>query len=87
MQWYDKIPLKFDNSGDEDKFKVAGCRVVPGAFVRSRAYIAKRVLIMPSFVNIGAYIDKGTMIDTFVSVGSCAQIDKIYHISGGVGIG
>jgi len=83
---FDKVPLKFDAWG-EDKFKDAGFRVVPGAVARRGAYIAKGVVLMPSFVNIGAYIGEGTMVDTWATVGSCAQIGKNVHISGGAGIG
>lgn len=84
--WYDKVPSKFQG-WDADSFKKAGFRAVPGCFVRRSAYIAKGVVLMPSFVNVGAYIDEGTMIDTWSTVGSCAQIGKNCHISGGVGIG
>jgi 2,3,4,5-tetrahydropyridine-2-carboxylate N-succinyltransferase len=86
MKYYDKIPLKFAHFCEED-FKTAKFRVVPGCVVRIGAYIAKGVVLMPSFVNIGAYIGENTMIDTWSSVGSCAQIGKNCHISGGVGIG
>ena len=83
---YDKVPLKFAG-WDEARFKAAGVRVVPGAVVRRSAYIAKGVVLMPSFVNLGAHIGEGTMIDTWATVGSCAQIGKNVHISGGAGIG
>ena len=83
---YDKVPLKFDGWND-DHFRNAGFRVVPGAVARRSAYIAKGVVLMPSFVNLGAYIDEGTMVDTWATVGSCAQIGKNVHISGGAGIG
>ncbi len=83
---YDKVPLKFDGWG-ENRFKEAGFRAVPGAVVRRSAYIARNVVLMPSFVNVGARVDEGTMIDTWATVGSCAQIGKNVHISGGVGIG
>lgn len=83
---YDKVPLKFDGWG-ENRFKDAGIRVVPGAVVRRSAYIAKGVVLMPSFVNLGAYVGEGTMVDTWATVGSCAQIGKGVHISGGAGIG
>ena len=83
---YDKVPLKFDGWG-EDMFKAAGFRVVPGAVARRGAHIAKGVVLMPSFVNIGAYVGEGTMVDTWATVGSCAQIGKNVHISGGAGIG
>jgi 2,3,4,5-tetrahydropyridine-2-carboxylate N-succinyltransferase len=84
--WYDKIPSKFQY-WDEEHFRTAGFRAVPSAVVRHSAYIAKGAVLMPSFVNIGAYVDEGTMIDTWSTVGSCAQIGKNCHISGGVGIG
>ena len=83
---FDKVPLKF-TGWDEDRFRDAGIRVVPGAVVRQSAYIAKGVVLMPSFVNLGAYVGEGTMIDTWATVGSCAQIGKGVHISGGAGIG
>lgn len=84
--WYDKIPPQFSNE-DEDKIKKSGVRVVPGAFIRSGSHIGKGVVIMPSFINIGANISEGSMIDTWSTVGSCAYIGKNCHISGGVGIG
>jgi len=84
--WFDKVPLKFPNWTDED-FQNAGLRVVPGSFVRFGAYLAKGVVLMPSFVNIGAYVGSNTMIDTWATVGSCAQIGSNCHISGGTGIG
>ncbi|MDR2856433.1 MAG: 2,3,4,5-tetrahydropyridine-2,6-dicarboxylate N-succinyltransferase [Novosphingobium sp.] len=83
---FDKVPLKFAGWG-ESRFREAGFRVVPGAVARRGAYIAKGVVLMPSFVNIGAWIGEGTMIDTWATVGSCAQIGKGVHISGGAGIG
>jgi 2,3,4,5-tetrahydropyridine-2-carboxylate N-succinyltransferase len=83
---YDKVPLKFAGWG-ENRFKEAGFRVVPGAVVRSGAHISKGVVLMPSFVNIGAYVGENTMIDTWATVGSCAQIGANVHISGGAGIG
>ena len=83
---FDKVPLKFDGWG-ENRFREAGIRVVPGAVVRRSAFIAKGVVLMPSFVNLGAHIGEGTMIDTWATVGSCAQIGKGVHISGGAGIG
>jgi len=83
---YDKVPSKFAGWG-ENRFRDAGFRVVPGAVARRGSYIAKGVVLMPSFVNIGAYVDEGTMVDTWVTVGSCAQIGKHVHLSGGVGIG
>ena len=84
--WFDKVPLKF-SGWNEERFKAAGFRAVPGSIVRRSAYIAPGVVLMPSFVNVGAYIDRGTMIDTWATVGSCAQIGKNVHISGGAGIG
>jgi len=80
---YDKVPSKFTNFD----FSSGGFRVVPPAAARRGAFIAKNVVLMPSFVNIGAYIDEGTMVDTWATVGSCAQIGKNVHLSGGVGIG
>ncbi|TKT71627.1 2,3,4,5-tetrahydropyridine-2,6-dicarboxylate N-succinyltransferase [Afipia massiliensis] len=85
-QWWDKVPSKFADWG-ENRFREAGFRAVPGAIVRRSAHIAKNVVLMPSFVNLGAYVDEATMIDTWSTVGSCAQIGKRVHISGGVGIG
>lgn len=83
---YDKVPLKFAGWG-ENRFRDAGFRVVPGAVVRRGAHISKGVVLMPSFVNIGAYVGENTMIDTWATVGSCAQIGANVHISGGAGIG
>ena len=80
------MPSKFVGWG-ENRFREAGFRAVPGAVVRRSAYIAKGVILMPSFVNVGAYVDENTMVDTWVTVGSCAQIGKNVHLSGGVGIG
>tara|TARA_R110000824_G_scaffold118960_14_gene272297 strand:- start:433173 stop:434030 length:858 start_codon:yes stop_codon:yes gene_type:complete len=85
-QWWDKVPSKFEGWG-EAEFRKAGFRAVPGAVVRRSAYVAPNVVLMPSFVNLGAYVDEGTMVDTWVTVGSCAQIGKNCHLSGGVGIG
>ncbi|MCP9628047.1 2,3,4,5-tetrahydropyridine-2,6-dicarboxylate N-succinyltransferase [Rhodopseudomonas palustris] len=84
--WWDKVPSKFEGWG-ENRFREAGFRSVPGAIVRRSAFIAKNVVLMPSFVNLGAYVDEATMVDTWSTVGSCAQIGKRVHISGGVGIG
>src|SRR5207237_7981043 len=84
--WWDKVPSKFDGCG-ENRFRDAGFRAVPGAIVRRSAYIAPGVVLMPSFVNLGAYVDRDTMVDTWATVGSCAQIGKKCHISGGAGIG
>lgn len=85
-QFYDKIPLKFQDKVAAD-YQDLGLRIVPPAIARQGAFIGKRCILMPSYVNIGAYIDEGTMIDTWATVGSCAQIGKNVHISGGVGIG
>ena len=84
--WWDKVPTKFEG-WDDERFKAAGFRTVPGSVVRRSAYIAPNVILMPSFVNLGAYVDSGTMVDTWATVGSCAQIGKNCHISGGAGIG
>ena len=83
---YDKVPSKF-GGWDADRFRKAGFRVVPGAVARHGSYVGKNVILMPSFVNIGARVDDGTMVDTWATVGSCAQIGKNVHLSGGVGIG
>ena len=83
---YDKVPSKFAG-WDESRFRQAGFRVVPGSVARHGSHIAKNVVLMPSFVNIGARVDEGTMVDTWATVGSCAQIGKNVHLSGGVGIG
>ena len=85
-RWWDKVPSKFEGWG-ENRFREAGFRAVPGAVVRKSAHIAKGVILMPSFVNLGANVGEGTMVDTWVTVGSCAQIGKHVHLSGGVGIG
>jgi 2,3,4,5-tetrahydropyridine-2,6-dicarboxylate N-succinyltransferase len=84
--WFDKVPSKFAG-WSENRFREAGFRAVPGAIVRHSAHIARNVVLMPSFVNLGAHVDEGTMVDTWVTVGSCAQIGKNVHLSGGVGIG
>ena len=84
--WWDKVPTKFTKWKAKD-FKEAGFRIVPGAVVRRSAYIAPGVVLMPSFVNVGAYVGAGTMVDTWATVGSCAQIGRNCHLSGGVGIG
>ena len=83
---FDKVPSKF-SGWDDARFRTAGFRVVPGAIVRRGAHIAANAVLMPSFVNIGAYVGEGTMVDTWATVGSCAQIGKNVHISGGTGIG
>lgn len=84
--WFDKIDLKFKNWSEDDFIK-ANIRSVPGAFVREGSFISPTAILMPCFINVGAYIGEGTMIDTWSTVGSCAQIGKNCHISGGVGIG
>ena len=84
--WWDKVPSKFEGWG-ENQFRAAGIRAVPNAVVRRSAYIAPNAILMPSFVNLGAYVGEGTMVDTWAGVGSCAQIGKHVHLSGGVGIG
>jgi 2,3,4,5-tetrahydropyridine-2-carboxylate N-succinyltransferase len=85
-RFYDKVPLKYANY-DEQRFAAEGVRVVPDAIVRRGAYVAPDVVLMPSYVNIGANIDSGSMVDTWATVGSCAQIGRNVHLSGGVGIG
>ncbi len=84
--WFDKVPSKFAGWGD-DVFRAAGFRAVPGAIVRRGSYIGKNVVLMPCFVNIGAHVGDNTMVDTWATVGSCAQIGANVHLSGGVGIG
>jgi 2,3,4,5-tetrahydropyridine-2-carboxylate N-succinyltransferase len=84
--WWDKVPSKFEGWG-ENRFREAGFRAVPNCIVRHSAYIAPGVILMPSFVNLGARVDSGTMVDTWATVGSCAQIGKNVHLSGGAGIG
>ncbi len=84
--WWDKVPSKWQD-WDENRWRAAGFRAVPGSIVRRSAYIAPGVVLMPSFVNIGAYVDEGSMVDGWATVGSCAQIGKNVHLSGGVGIG
>jgi 2,3,4,5-tetrahydropyridine-2-carboxylate N-succinyltransferase len=84
--WWDKVPSKF-SGWKPAQFKKAGFRAVPGAIVRRGAFIAPGVVLMPSFVNLGAYVGENTMVDTWATVGSCAQIGKNVHISGGAGIG
>jgi 2,3,4,5-tetrahydropyridine-2,6-dicarboxylate N-succinyltransferase len=83
---FDKVPSKFAGWGDS-RFRDAGFRVVPGAVARRGSHIGRNVVLMPSFVNIGARVDDGTMVDSWATVGSCAQIGKNVHLSGGVGIG
>jgi 2,3,4,5-tetrahydropyridine-2-carboxylate N-succinyltransferase len=84
--WWDKVPSKFAGWG-ANRFREAGFRAVPGAIVRHSAFIGRGVVLMPSFVNLGAHIAEGTMVDTWATVGSCAQIGRNVHLSGGVGIG
>ncbi len=86
VHWFDKVDQKTAGWND-DQFRQAGFRAVPGSFARHASYIAPDVVLMPSFVNIGAFVDEGTMVDTWATIGSCAQIGKRCHISGGVGIG
>ena len=85
-QYFDKVPPKFADYTEED-FKAGGFRVAPNAIVRRGSFIGKNAVLMPSYVNIGAYVGEGTMVDTWATVGSCAQIGKNVHLSGGVGIG
>ena len=84
--WWDKVPSKFDGWGAAE-FRAAGFRAVPGAIARRSAFIAKGAVLMPSFVNLGAHVGENTMVDSWVTVGSCAQIGANVHLSGGVGIG
>ncbi len=84
--FWDKVEARFAGF-DEAKFRAAGVRVVPGAVARRGSYLGRDVVLMPSFVNIGAHVGEGTMVDTWATVGSCAQIGKHCHLSGGVGIG
>jgi 2,3,4,5-tetrahydropyridine-2-carboxylate N-succinyltransferase len=85
-RFYDKVPLKYGQATEAD-LREGGVRVVPHAVVRRGSYIARNVVLMPSYVNIGAYVGSGTMVDTWATVGSCAQIGRNVHLSGGVGIG
>jgi len=84
--FYDKVPLRYAGA-DEAAFSAVGARIVPGAVVRRGAHLGRNVVVMPSFVNIGAYVGEGTMVDTWATVGSCAQIGRNVHLSGGAGIG
>jgi len=84
--FWDKVPTRFEGF-DEAAFRQLGARIVPGAVVRRGAYLGKDVVLMPSFINIGAHVGAGTMVDTWATVGSCAQIGARCHLSGGVGIG
>jgi 2,3,4,5-tetrahydropyridine-2,6-dicarboxylate N-succinyltransferase len=85
-RFYDKVPLKYSQH-DAERFRDEGVRVVPPAVVRRGAHISRNVVLMPSYVNIGAHVGEGTMVDTWATVGSCAQIGRNVHLSGGVGIG
>jgi 2,3,4,5-tetrahydropyridine-2-carboxylate N-succinyltransferase len=84
-QW-DKVPLK-NSAWSEIQFEAAGFRAVPGSIIRRGAFIDRNVVLMPSFINVGAHVGEGTMVDTWVTIGSCAQVGRHCHISGGVGIG
>ncbi len=86
LAFFDKVPTKFAGQSEAD-LRAGGVRVVPPAVARRGSYLAKDVVLMPSYVNIGAYVDEATMVDTWATVGSCAQIGKKVHLSGGVGIG
>jgi 2,3,4,5-tetrahydropyridine-2,6-dicarboxylate N-succinyltransferase len=86
LGFFDKVAPKFSHL-DEAAMRASGVRVVPPAVARRGSYIAKNVVLMPSYVNIGAYVGEGTMVDTWATVGSCAQIGSNVHLSGGVGIG
>jgi 2,3,4,5-tetrahydropyridine-2-carboxylate N-succinyltransferase len=86
FRWFDKLPLKHE-AYDAARFRSDGARIVPGAIVRAGAYVARDAVLMPSFVNVGAYVGDGTMVDTWATVGSCAQVGRNVHLSGGVGIG
>lgn len=86
MAAFDKVPLRFADA-DEATFRNAGARVVPGALVRRGAFVGKDAVLMPSYLNIGAHVGADTMVDTWATVGSCAQIGARVHLSGGVGIG
>ena len=84
--WWDEVPSKFEG-WSEKEFRDAGFRAVPGAIVRRSAFVGKGVVLMPCFVNVGAYVDANTMVDTWATIGSCAQVGRNCHISGGTGIG
>ena len=86
LNFYDKVPTKYAGMSEAD-IAATGVRVVPPAVARRGSYVAKGAILMPSYVNIGAYVGEGTMVDTWATVGSCAQIGKNVHLSGGVGIG
>lgn len=84
--YYDRVPPRFHEYSESD-FKAVGARVTPGAIVRRGTFIGRNVVLMPSFINIGASVGEGSMIDTWATVGSCAQVGRNVHISGGVGLG
>ena len=84
--WFDKVPSKFEG-WDDARFRAAGFRAVPGCMVRRSAFVAPGAVLMPCFINLGAHVGEGTMVDTWSTVGSCAQIGRNVHLSGGVGIG
>lgn len=86
IRYFDKVPTKFERYSHED-FEQGGFRVVPSAVARHGSFVARNAVLMPSYVNIGAYVGENTMVDTWATVGSCAQIGKNVHLSGGVGIG
>jgi 2,3,4,5-tetrahydropyridine-2-carboxylate N-succinyltransferase len=86
LRFFDKLPLKYRNY-DAAGFRADGTRVVPGAIVRAGAHVGRDAVLMPCFVNAGAWIGAGSMVDTWATVGSCAQIGRNVHLSGGVGIG
>jgi 2,3,4,5-tetrahydropyridine-2-carboxylate N-succinyltransferase len=86
FRWFDKVPLKHEGYAAE-RFRSDGARIVPGAIVRAGAFVGRDAVLMPSFVNVGAYVGEGTMVDTWATVGSCAQVGRNVHLSGGVGIG
>src|SRR5574343_1805641 len=86
VRFFDKVDTKFEG-WTEEQFRQGGFRVVPGTIARKGSFVAKNAVLMPSYVNIGAYVGEGTIVDTWVTVGSCAQIGKNVHLSGGVGIG
>jgi 2,3,4,5-tetrahydropyridine-2-carboxylate N-succinyltransferase len=86
QNYYDKLPLRFADAS-RDQFRAVGARVVPGALVRRGAHIGRDAVLMPCYVNIGAHVGEGTMVDTWATVGSCARIGRNVHLSGGVGIG
>jgi 2,3,4,5-tetrahydropyridine-2,6-dicarboxylate N-succinyltransferase len=85
-RFFDKVPLKYAGY-DEARFRAEGVRVVPHAVVRRGAFVASSTVLMPSYVNVGAYVGEGTMVDTWATVGSCAQVGKNVHLSGGAGLG